>query len=801
MIKKAAVFLLITFILCFSQGFAQTLYKLPPKDVVKILDTPLRPRVVLSPQKDAMAMISWDYYPPIRFLAQPYIKLAGLRINPKTNGLRRMVRYKGINIKNLKESKDVPIKIPAGSNISMPKWSYDGKRIAFMRYLDNSIDICISSTKTGETKILDSIRLNYTVDKPFQWMPGSKRLLIKIIPQNRRKMSEKPIVPSGPIVEETSGKFSQVPTYQDLLKTPYDDEFFQYLCTSQLAAIDVETGQITPIGKPGIFMESRVSPNGKYILVTRLTKPYSHGVPYYYFKRSKEIWEMKGKLVRTIADLPASEEVPRHGRPTGPRLIEWQPFYGAKLVWSEALDGGDVTKDVPFHDKIMTLNEPFDEKPEELLNIKQRFSSFTWLDEKDEVFVKDYDRKRQWITTTFFNLSNPEKSKKVIFDLSVNDGYNYPGNPVKKIRPDGEIVVIKDGDWIYLAGKGASKEGDRPFLNRLNIKTLKKKRIFQCGRNCYESFISFIGNSRELILTRYESKTDPPNYYIHNLKSNKKIALTNYKDPAPQLKDVKTRIIKFKREDGVPLSGTLYLPPGYKKGTRLPLIMWAYPLEYNDPKTAGQVRGSPNKFSRPWGCSPKFFLTQGYAVFYASMPVVGDPDTVNNTFLKQIVANAKAAIEKLDSMGIIDRKKVLIGGHSYGAFMTVHLLGNSDLFAAGIARSGAYNRTLTPFGFQSERRTLWEAPEFYLKISPITHANKIKEPLLIIHGQVDSNPGTYTMQSERLFQAVKGHGGTAKLVLLPMEGHWYYARESNLHVIAEMFEWADKYLKGKKTSE
>lgn len=130
--------------------------------------------------------------------------------------------------------------------------------------------------------------------------------------------------------------------------------------------------------------------------------------------------------------------------------------------------------------------------------------------------------------------------------------------------------------------------------------------------------------------------------------------------------------------------------------------------------------------------------------------------------------------------------------------MTANLLAHSDLFRAGIARSGAYNRTLTPFGFQSERRTFWEAPEMYAKVSPFWYADKIKEPILLIHGEADNNQGTFPIQSERMFAAIRGNGGTARLVMLPLEAHGYAAKESTEHTLFEMVQWFDKWVKNAK---
>jgi dipeptidyl aminopeptidase/acylaminoacyl peptidase len=444
----------------------------------------------------------------------------------------------------------------------------------------------------------------------------------------------------------------------------------------------------------------------------------------------------------------------------------------------------------------MTLAAPFAGGPRELLKLKHRYAGASWTARPGQALVSEYDRDRRWRTTHLVDLSQAEPAPRTVFDLSVNDSYDDPGDPVTETRPNGEEMLLQDGDTIYLSGNGATPEGDRPFLDALDLKTLKKERLFHSGETSFERFLEFLPGSRGRILIRHESKTEPPNLFVVDLKSAQRQKLTDFPDPAPQLQGIKKELIKYPRADGVQLSGTLYLPAGYSAGTRLPALVWAYPLEYSDADTAGQVRSSPNAFTRLSGPSPLFLVTQGYAVLMdATMPVVGDPETVNNTYVEQITDDARAAVAKLDALGVVDPKRVVVGGHSYGAFMTANLLAHTDVFAAGIARSGAYNRTLTPFGFQSERRSFWEAGEVYMKMSPFTHANKINEPILLIHGEADNNSGTFPIQSERLFAAIRGSGGSARLVLLPHEAHGYRARESVLHTLAEMIEWADRWTK------
>jgi dipeptidyl aminopeptidase/acylaminoacyl peptidase len=590
-------------------------------------------------------------------------------------------------------------------------------------------------------------------------------------------------------------------TFQDLLENPHDEALFEHYATTQLLLLDVESGEARPLGPPAIYTSAELSPGGTHWLVTWLERPFSYRVPSFRFGRTTAVWSREGEPVRVVARLPVLDEVPTHGVPTGPRSVDWQPLVPATLLWVEALDGGDPLKKVPHRDRLMKLSAPFAGDPAEVSRLEHRYSGMRWSARPGEALLAEYDRDRRWTTTYVFDLAAPDAAR-VLFDRSVNDAYNDPGLPVMDERPDGAVVMLQDGNAIYLEGEGSSETGDRPFLDRLDLGSGTKQRLWRCAEDRYETFHGFVGGDRGRIIVRSESRTEPPNFFIVALPGGERTKLTDFRDPAPQLTKVEKQLLKYERKDGVQLSGTLYLPPDYEKGKKLPLIVWAYPLEYSDAGTAGQVRGSTKTFTRLAGDSPLFFLLNGYAVLDdATMPVIGDPETMNDTFVEQIVSSAQAAVDAVAAQGVADPERVCVSGHSYGAFMTANLLAHSDIFAAGIARSGAYNRSLTPFGFQSERRSYWEATDVYTKLSPFTWAHKIDEPLLMIHGDADNNPGTHTMQSERLFQAIRGNGGTARLVLLPHESHGYRARESILHVLAEMFDWADRHVKNRGTPE
>jgi dipeptidyl aminopeptidase/acylaminoacyl peptidase len=777
---------------------AQESYKLPSKDVVDIVDAPPTPRVSLSPNREMMLLIDSESMPSIAYVSMPILRLAGLRITPANNSRQILSFSTGLALKTIKDGRIRTIDLPAGIKFSGVTWSADGRGIAFARYLDNGVELWAVDTATGRAKALTGATLNMVLGGGIQWSADGKSLLVTMIPENRGPVPSAPRIPIGPDIQESTGKATKVATYQDLLKNAFDEKLFEYYAASQLAEIDVQSGQLRKIGAPAIFSGISLSPDGNFLLIEKIKRPFSYSVPASDFASACEIWTVAGDLVKLLADLPPAEGVPMNGVPTGMRNPDWQPLKPSTLFWTEALDGGDPEKEAPYRDKILTLSAPFTAEPREVLKTQHRFSGFAWFAAPGKALASESNWKKRWRTTWLVDVDNPGAPPRKIFDLNTQDVYGDPGFPVM-IQQRGERLILQDKDFIYLSGQGASAKGDHPFLDKMNLTNGRKERLFQCLDGKYQTFIGFGGEGRDKIIISQESKTEVPNFRLFDLKSKKSLALTEFRDPAPQMTGIRKELIKYKREDGVELSGTLYLPLNHKEGERLPVVIWAYPMEYGDASTAGQVRGSVDRFTFYRGASQLLFVTQGYAVLdNATMPIVGDPKTMNDSFVQQIVSSAKAAIDTLDKMGVGDPKRVGVGGHSYGAFMTANLLAHCDLFAAGIARSGAYNRTLTPFGFQSERRSLWEAPEVYVKMSPFMFANKIKTPILLIHGQADNNSGTFPIQSERLFAALKGFGATARFVYLPYESHGYSARESVLTVLAEMFEWFDRYVKNRK---
>jgi len=797
-----------------QQAGAASGYLTPPKVIVDMLDAAPTPSVIVSPDHHAIALLSRRSMPTIAELAEPIHRIAGTRINPKTNGRQqRGGTVTGITLKSIADGSEIKVTVPPNANLGDVSFSPNGKHLSFTNTKENGIELWVADTATGRSRLVTgSDRLNSTSGDASDWLKDGASLICQLVPAGRGPAPADPAVPSGPNIQENRGKAAPVATYEDLIKTNHDEDLFDYYFTSQLAVIDSATGRKTIVGKPAILENISASPDGEYILVSRIKRPFSRLVPMNGFPREVEIWNRRGEVVKKIADLPSSEGIPINGVQAGPRAYRWRPDQPATITWVEALDEGNPRNKVPFHDRVVALTAPFTGAPVEVTKTEWRFGGISYT-EKGIALLSESDRATRR-TRTWILEAGAEPRK--LWDRRQQDSYGNPGTPVVKRDNGGRGfgggrgggfgggAIIQNGDSIYLSGLGASAEGDRPFLDRLDLKTLKTERLFHCGEKAYESVVAPLDDQVKTLLTEYETSNDPPNFYVRDLASGSKRAITQFKDPAPQLAGVTKEFVTYQRKDGVKLSGTLYLPPGYKKGERLPMLMWAYPREFTDSDTAGQISGSPYRFTRVSGISHLFLLTQGYAIFdNPTMPIIGPGETANDNYVEQLVASAEAAVNKVVEMGVVDRNRIGIGGHSYGAFMTANLLAHSDLFRAGIARSGAYNRTLTPFGFQSERRTFWEAPDIYAKMSPFWYANKIREPILLIHGEADDNSGTFPIQSERFYAALKGHGATVRYVTLPYEAHGYTGRESVFHTLAEMINWMDKYVKnaGPRSSE
>ncbi|MFZ2285567.1 MAG: prolyl oligopeptidase family serine peptidase [Bacteroidales bacterium] len=803
MIRKILFTTLLAGLLMPAEAQEKAGYQLPPQAIVSIVDAPQTPSVLLSPDNSTLLLLDRPGLPTIADLSQPEYRLAGIRFDPSTNGPSR---GQGVNrISSMKvdgTGMRVLEGLPAHPALGGVSWANDSRHIAFTNTTGSSIELWVADIETMSARKIDD-GLNGLFRRTISWLPDGS-LVYLCTPDERGKAPVASQVPAGPAIQESAGRQGESRTFQDLLQTVDDERIFEYYATSELVRWDGTN--TTVIGQRGLITDVSPSPDGKWLLVTLIEKPFSYIVPYFYFPSRTEIWDLDGNVTKTLLVKPLQENLPRgyDAVNPGPRNYNWRSDRPASLLWVEALDGGDYhAKEMQYHDQVWLLEAPFTGDPLPFIATGKRFQGIVWGSENLAILSEGLAKTRVRVTSTF-SPASPQTTVEKISELNSDDRYNNPGFPmtVPNIYGRNVLLTADKGRSLYLSGQGASPEGDRPFVDKYDLKTGKTTRLWRSEAPYYETVSEFIDPAKGLLLTVRQSVTAMPNYFIRDLKKGTLKQVTNFENPYPQLAGVHKELITYKRKDGVDLSFTLYLPAGYDrvKDGPLPTILWAYPREFNDPSTAGQVSGSPYSFTRVSPSSVLVYVTQGYAVLMdASFPIVGaEGKEPNDTFIEQLVADAEAAINKAVEMGVTDPARVAASGHSYGAFMTAHLLSHSRLFAAGIARSGAYNRSLTPFGFQSERRSFWEAPELYLELSPFTHATKVKDPILLIHGMADDNQGTFPIQSERYYAALKGAGATVRLVLLPAEAHGYAARESLLHMHWEYLRWLDKYVKNKK---
>jgi dipeptidyl aminopeptidase/acylaminoacyl peptidase len=789
---------------------AQQGYRQPQAPIADILDAPQTPAVFVSPDRTWLLLAERASLPSIAELSEPELRLAGLRINPRTGGRSREMSGTGLRLRSIPSRGNAPrerrIETPAGARIGFPLWSADSRRIAFTVTTDSAVRLWVAEVATGASRRLHAPALNSALGMPCRWIDAT-RVACTVIPPNRGAEPKTAMTPVGPVIQEAAGRAAPNRTYQDLLSNPSDEALFEHYATSRIAIVPID-GSARLIGDAGIHLGARPSPDGRYLLVETAHRPFSYVVPLWRFPQRIEVWDLDGRLVRRVTDRALIEEmsIARDATVPGPRDAAWRSDAPATLVWTVALDDGDPARSAAQRDRLVALDAPFTGEPRTLLEAGYRVNDVAWSSNGLALVFEGWwktRRERVWAIAPGSTTPKPRQ----IYDLSSEDRYGDPGRFVSVPGPLGTPVLLttRDGMFAYLAGDGASAEGDRPFLDRIELATGKTTRLWRSQAPHYESVVTVLDPDARQVITRRESVTEAPNYFLRDLRSGRSTALTELKDPAPQFAGITRELIKYKRADGVELSATLYLPAGYDRARGpLPFLFWAYPREFKTAAAAAQVRGSPHRFVRPQGASHLLLLTQGYGVLDdPAMPIVGEGAAEpNDTYIEQLVAGAQAAVDEVVRRGVADRERIAIGGHSYGAFMAANLLAHSDLFRTGIARSGAYNRTLTPFGFQAEERDFWKAQDTYMKMSPFTFAHRINEPVLMIHGEADNNSGTFPVQSERMFAAIKGNGGVVRYVLLPSEAHGYRARESVVHVLWEMTEWLDRYVKeGKKTAE
>lgn len=780
---------------------ADLTYQQPPEDIRAILDADSPPAVRVSPDRQWMLELERPSLRPLSELAEPEVKVGGIKINPDTNGPSREYAFRGIELRDLsaaKRAKRVSIALPDGARVRNIDWNFDSTGFTFTLTQDDGVELWYAAVPSGEVTRLTGPVLNAAYGSPCDWLPGDAGLICKQVPDARGDAPEESPVPTGPIVDENLGRKAPARTFSNLLQSPHEEALFEHYLQSELVHVKLD-GSSSKLLDADIVDEATPSPDGEWLLVQTLHQPWSYHVAAGRFPAKTEVVRIDDPTQRvTLEDLPLADDIPiaRGSVRKGKRTVSWRADEAATLYAIEALDGGDAAAEVEKRDRVSLLSAPFDGDFEPMWDSELRISQVMWGD--DDLAMAWTWRWNDRLLRTWKLDPSGASEAKLVHTRSFQDRYADPGSPLTRPGPFGWGVLHQVPDGILLSGRGIRPDGVHPFLDVMDLDTGKTRTLWKAGDTHHETLTAVVDPEATQLITRRQSTTEPPNYQLRTVGKRKTVGLTAFEDWAPQFAEVQKEVVSYTRADGVELQANVYTPPGWRPSDGpLPTVFWAYPNEYKSKADAGQKTKSDNTFTRPSSHSPLWFCLQGYAVVDdPTLPIVGEGETEpNDHFVEQLVSGAEAAVKMAVDKGVADPDRLLVGGHSYGAFMTANLLAHTDLFKAGIARSGAYNRTLTPFGFQSEQRTYWEALDTYIEMSPFTHADAIDEPILLIHGAVDPNPGTYPMQSERLFEAIKGNGGTVRWVVLPLEEHGYRARESIGHMLWEQFRWADQYVK------
>ena len=781
---------------------AEARFQVPDDKILSLADYTPSPNLLFNHEATIYVSLYRSLYKRIEDLAEAELRLAGLRVNPKTHNLSRETYFNDAGITHISTGLTQMVNgLPYEGKMSRFVWNHSQTKMSFINTSIVGTELWVIDIDTCVANRITPPIINGAIGTTYLWMKDDLSILVSCMPEDSKSVINKStIVSSGPNITENNGEMAQVRTYQDLLRDVIDEYNFEAIASSELRLYNLDKTYKLWKGQ-AIYDDVSLSPNGEYLMVTEILRPYSYLVQYDRFPMTTSLYDKFGNYINTIVSQPLLEVLPQGFMAVmeGRRGLRWRSDHGASVVWIEALDKGDPKLDVPFRDAIVQWKAPFLLGPELIFKTMDRFAGIVWCKE-DFALVYEQWWSNRMLRTIFINPSDATASFVLFKERNFQDRYNDPGNFATERNEYGFNILFERNGKMMLVGEGLSEKGKYPFIDEYDIKENSTSRLYEANnKECLETIVSSIDCEAGNFIVRIESPNIYPNYFFRNITNGTLDRITGFENPFESIRHVHKQVIKYQRPDGTLLSASLYLPAGYSKTSRakLPMIMWAYPAEFKDKDSAGQVTASPNEFTFPFYGSPLYWVNKGYAILDdASMPIIGEGDEEpNDTYIEQLVANAKAAIDAVDGLGYIDRKRVAIGGHSYGAFMTACLLSHCDLFAAGIARSGAFNRSLTPFGFQSEERNLWQAPNVYLSMSPFFNADTMKTPLLIIHGEADNNPGTHTMQSERYFNALKGLGAKVRLVLLPYESHSYLAKENILHMLWEQDQWLEKYLK------
>ena len=836
-----------------KQRLAAETYVRPPAAIERLVTAPRQNNVSLSnqsPNRKWFLKLQSEGLPSIQAFGKPHYYFAGLQVDHKANRARVLTTRgsSGLAIIDATTGQSRTLETPRGASISNPQWSPDGSKLAYIANFEDASRVYVADLATGKSRQVSPRPLLATLVTSVDWTADGSQVIAVLIPDGRKAEPQRPAIETGPLVRLTDEKKEKTRTFASLLRDPFEKELMEYYVTGQLATINASNGSIRKIGAPAMISAVDASPDGKYFHVTLMRKPFSYIVQYNSFGTSEQIWDGDGKMLAELVNRPLREATSDDdagfgGQGAGqndpnPRNVGWMPN-GAGLYYlqqdpapprgaaaADSTEGG-AQRGPRRKDRLYQWSPPFDAGSKKvLLESDNRMSGILFTDDAKAVFVAENPTGTGHVYAHYFD--EPGKNYTIWrvrgLNASVGGGgggfggggggrggtgadsvtfYQNPGTIMaKRGRAGGNVALVStDGRFAYLQGtryfKTWQDSAPRGFVDKVEIKSGQKSRVFEGRTDMYETVTAALDDDFSKFVVARESPTQVSDAYLRDGASGNYTKLTNNKDYTPEFTAAIRKRIPVMRADGYRFIVNLTLPQDYKPGTRLPAMFWFYPYEFTD--QAGYDRtlrtNNINQFPNAGPRTIEYLVTQGYAVANFDPPIFGANGRMNDNYVSDLVGNLTAVIDELDKQGFIDRSRLGLGGHSYGAFSTVNAMVNTPYFKAGIAGDGMYNRSLTPNGFQSERRDFWEAQKTYLDMSPFFKADKLTGALLMYHSIEDQNVGTAPISSERMMHALQGLGKVASLYMYPYEDHGPAAKETLLDQWARWTAWLDVYVK------
>ncbi|MDQ2666797.1 MAG: prolyl oligopeptidase family serine peptidase [Gemmatimonadota bacterium] len=831
-------------------------YIRPPAEVAKLVTAPRQLNSTLtqqSPDKAHFLVVHGEGLGIEAKFAKPHYYFGGLQVDYRANRLRSFTSrgQRSFEIVDALSGARVSVKAPEGTTMSSPSWSPNGMQLAYFVNFDDASYVYVADARSGASRRLSGRAALPVLSTSLAWTPDGNAVYSVMIPSPRMPMPKEAIEAEGPIVRMTGGAKNKTPTYASLMQTPLEKAQLEYYATGQLARVDMK-GVVKAIGAPALIDSIDVAPDGEYLRVGLIQKPFSYLVPVTAFGAHEELWSSDGRVIATLTRRPLRESDASGGddaasgrggaaSDSAKRAFTWAPSgglaylaqdpaprraRGAVATAAPVTDSSDAAptdsaRGPRRKDRLFVWSAPFvagSAKP--VAESDNRIAGFVYTADGKWVLLSEV---AGTATHTYaIQPSDPSKRHTIFRAVGAQAGfgggrgaggggrggasddafYANPGTVVLRQTAGGRTAVVSaDGKSVFLEGthyaKDAANVAPRTFVDKVDLATGTKTRLFESDTALFESAPVPVDNDFSKFVVTRETEKVVPDQWLRDRNTGQLKQLTENKDVTPDVTGMTRRSIQVTRADGKTLWVNVTFPPGYREGTRLPAMFWFYPYEYADQESYDHTKRTLNKHKFPTAAprSIEIMATQGYAIVQPDIPIFGTAGRLNDNYVNDLRNGLTAVIDELDKRGIIDRGRLGIGGHSYGAFSTVNAMVNLPYFKAGIAGDGNYNRTLTPNGFQSERRDLWEARETYLAMSPFLYADRLQGALLMYHSLEDQNTGTDPSNSVRLFHALQGMGKQASLYMYPYEDHGPLIEETLLDQWGRWVAWLDLYVK------